>query len=274
MKAFWQSFNLTNDRSKFYGLPVNSVISTIDKVQKSLDSQEEIEFNSLDIETREVQEYKAIHYGVPSTWIDKIHENNPSQKHILQIRNISSSSPASVILEEGDLILEINGNIISSFNEICELCCNEKSVRMLLWRNNAELTVDVPTVRISGLEPRKMIQWAGAYLQDPFRELLLVHKYNYPGVFVCRYIRGSPADFYALKANCWILEINGKPTPTLDCFLNVISEIDSKSFVRISIIDVKNKKYVITLKPNTRFFPTLLFELKNGRWNRNLIQHI
>lgn len=40
-------------------------------------------------------------------------------------------------------------------------------------------------------------------------------------VNITRWCHGSPAHRYGLYALQWIVEINGKPTPDLDAFVNV-----------------------------------------------------
>ena len=131
---------------------------------------------------------------------------------------------------------------------------------------------NVSTVNLCGLEPNKFVIWAGAFIQDPYRDLLIIRKEHYHGVYIGRYFLGSPAEFYQLRAHCWISEINGIKTPDLDSFIKAVSNCDPDSFIRVTIIGLSDKERLITLKPNTRFWPTVQFELRDNAWHKTLFE--
>ncbi|KAF5839291.1 hypothetical protein DUNSADRAFT_1164 [Dunaliella salina] len=66
-----------------------------------------------------------------------------------------------------------------------------------------------------GMGTNRILHWCGAQLQLGFLP-------ECAGVFISRWHHGSPAHRYGLYALHWILEVNGKPTPDLDTFLEVV----------------------------------------------------
>ncbi|MCH98346.1 protease Do-like 7-like [Trifolium medium] len=89
-----------------------------------------------------------------------------------------------------------------------------------------------------------------------------------------RWCHGSPVHRYGLYALQWIVEINGKPTPDLDSFVNVTKELEHGEFVRVRTIHLNGKPRVLTLKQDLHYWPTweLRFNPDTAIWHRNVIK--
>ena len=129
---------------------------------------------------------------------------------------------------------------------------------------------------VDGLGTDRLLHWSGAQIQGSYRALRergFLPKCH--GVYISRWHHGSPAHRYGLYALHWILEVNGMDTPDIDTFLDVVSKLEDKSFVRIKVCHLDNKPKVITLKLNHGFWPTWLLTLnhRTGEWERSVLQN-
>jgi len=133
------------------------------------------------------------------------------------------------------------------------------SIELTVWSEGREKVVEVPTVSLHGQEIDRFVLWAGAFLQETYRELYLTQKDLPKGIYVSRYFLGSPGDYYNLKAKTWILEVNGHPTTNLDEFLQAVAGLTDEEFVRVHLVDGRGKVRVLTMKPDLHYWPTVEF---------------
>ena len=96
------------------------------------------------------------------------------------------------------------------------------------------------------------------------------------GVYISRWHHGSPSHRYGMYALHWILEVNGRPTPNLNAFLEETAGLAHKSFVRVKLLHLDNKPKVITLRLDLRFWPTweLTLDHETGQWSREVIKSV
>ncbi|XP_042451810.1 protease Do-like 7 [Zingiber officinale] len=89
-----------------------------------------------------------------------------------------------------------------------------------------------------------------------------------------RWCHGSPVHRYGLYALQWIVEINGKPTPDLEAFLEVVKGLEHGEFVRVRTVHLNGKPHVLTLKQDLHYWPTweLKFDPETAMWRRNVIK--
>ncbi|MFS7955760.1 hypothetical protein Hanom_Chr07g00646371 [Helianthus anomalus] len=74
----------------------------------------------------------------------------------------------------------------------------------------------------------------------------------------------------------WESEVNGKPTPDLEAFVNVTKEIENGEFVRIKTVHLNGKPRVLTLKQDLHYWPTweLRFDPDTAMWQRKIIKSL
>ena len=92
-------------------------------------------------------------------------------------------------------------------------------------------------------------------------------------MFVSNTVQGSPVQRYDLYACRWIVEVDGKRTPNLQTFIDVIKELESEEFVRVKTIDLNGEPSVLTLKQDLHYWPSwqLIFDRETSRWHRKTI---
>jgi len=274
VQALWLIFAVGKaDETKeaSIGISIDTVVDCLTRVQSCLDEGKEFSVQSLELELFPVPIFQARHHGLSPEWADKLQEHD-NNRQVLQILRSVAGSPASKVFQEGDLLLALNRQVISRFREVEMISQDLEEVNVTIWRNNSEISFDVKTVQLTGCVLKWLLLWSGAFIQESFRDLMLLKQKIPSGVYIGRFFCGSPAESYNLKAKIWITEVNGKKTPNLKSFLEAIQEHPVSSFIRLKTVDFANKKNLITLLPNTAYWPTVLFTSHANSWSSQVVQ--
>jgi hypothetical protein len=97
------------------GFPISLLKPTL----KSLKRGEIPKSYGLDVEFRTMRIVDAKNYGLSDKWVKKVESASNSKYTLLYIINIlDSTSPAGKSLEVGDIVLTINGNMVTRMDEL------------------------------------------------------------------------------------------------------------------------------------------------------------
>lgn len=61
---------------------------------------------------------KAVHLGLPKSWIARLAGNDPYRRQVVKVRGRAAESHASKILMDNDVILAINSQLVSSIKQV------------------------------------------------------------------------------------------------------------------------------------------------------------
>ncbi|GAQ82286.1 hypothetical protein KFL_001060190 [Klebsormidium nitens] len=224
---------------------------------------------------------QARSFGLSEQWVKKLLEKDSLRRQVLRVKGCLAGSAAEKALQQGDMILAINGEPVTCYRDV-EVACSGlegsggETLPLTVLRQGAELQVTVGTELENGLGTTRMVHWAGAALQEPHRA---VKSLNFMpkegnGVYISRWCHGSPVHRYALYALQWILEVNGRPTPNLDAFLAAVNKVKHGAFVRLKTVHLNGKPKVLSLKQDLHYWPTweLKLDPESGRWVRRVIK--
>ena len=203
-------------------------------------------------------------------WISKFEAHSPDRRQVLSVSRLVGGSPASTLLRSGDLILDIDGAIVNRFREV-ERSVQKPTVRVTVWRDGKETALQVPTVELPGRDLDRVLLWAGAVLQAPHRALAAQRGLSPTGVFVAYFSYGSPATRYQLWAGRRIVEVDGQPTPDLDSFIKAVAGREDRSSVRLRTMSWNGSVDVITLKLDTRYWPSYELRRTAAGWERHAL---
>lgn len=206
--------------------------------------------------------------GLPDRWLERIAAARPDDRQLLSVTRLTGGSPAQRLLRQGDLVLAIDGAIVTGFRDVERAVADRPSVTVTVWRESDELTLEVPTVPLSGRDLERVLLWAGATLHAPHRAMLAQRGMPPEGVYVGYFAYGSPATRHGLFPGRRIVEVDGIATPDLDAFLQVVTGRPDRSSVRLRTVNWNNAQEVITLKLDRHYWPA--WELRRGAhgWER------
>jgi S1-C subfamily serine protease len=88
------------------------------------------------------------------------------------------------------------------------------------------------------------------------------------GIYVAWFWYGSPVNRAGLQATHRIIEVDGIPVTDLDSFLAAQPDRADGRAVRLKTISLEGKVSVVTLKPDTHFWPTREIRRGPNGWER------
>jgi S1-C subfamily serine protease len=268
VRALWSSFATEGARDAVQinrGMPASLVLEAVaaardDKPLYSL----EVEFEALPLAA-------ARKLGLSADWVSKFETRNPAHRQVLAVARVAAGSGAAKALQEGDLLLAVNGVTLNRFREV-EEATQAPSVRLTVWRDGVEKTVDVATAALRGEDIDRMLLWAGAVLHAPHRAMTIQRSIPPEGVFVAYFAYGSPATRHGLFAGRRIVEVDGRPVADLDAFIAAVRGREDRSSVRLKTVTWNGTTGVTTLKLDQNYWPTYdLRRTADAGWERKAI---
>ena len=163
---------------------------------------------------------------------------------------------------------------------------------LTLVREGVEMTLQCGTRPLHGCGTQRLVSWAGILVQAapaPATDRGFVPDFAQgsghdaeqqpPSPPYCsRWSFGSPAHKAGVRATSFIVEVNGRPTPSLDAFLSCVARIRDAADTRLVCVDLAGRKRVFSLRTDAHYWPTVELVLtkesgvdKGGVWA--LIRH-
>ncbi|KAL4582445.1 hypothetical protein LXL04_006994 [Taraxacum kok-saghyz] len=302
VKAIWGSFstqikygsNSSEDHQFVRGIPIHSITQVLEKIISGAKGPSLL-INGITrpmplVRILEVELYptllsKARSFGLDNIWIQALAKKDPVRRQVLRVKGCLVGSKAENLLEQGDMVLAINKKPVTCFQDVEDACHAldissdvDGKLQLTIFRQGREMEVFVGTDVRDGNGTTRVINWCGCFVQDPHpavRALGFLPEEGH-GVYVTRWSHGSPVHRYGLYALQWIVEVNGKPTPDLDAFVNVTKEIEDGKFVRVRTVHLNGKPKVLTLKQDLHYWPTweLRFNPETSMWQRKTIKSL
>ena len=268
VQALWSSFAVSNggghsaDGAQFNsGVPAEIVKEFVDLVREGND------IYSLEAEFGYTPLFAARRMGVDEGWLERLEQKSPERRRVLSISRIVAGSPAAESLRNGDMLLAIDGEVITSFREM-ERATQKPLVRLTIWRDSAVQDIEVETVILGGGDIDRAAVWAGALLQNPHRAMAAQRGISPEGVYVAFYNYGSPSTRYGLWAGRRIVEVDGVAVRDLAAFIAAVAGREDRSSVRLTTVTWNGATEVITLKLDTQYWPTYEIRLTESGWQR------
>ncbi|CAI9282703.1 unnamed protein product [Lactuca saligna] len=288
--------NSSEDHQFVRGIPIHSISQVLDKIISGAKAKgPSLLINGVTrpmplVRILEVELYptllsKARSFGLNNNWIQALAKKDPVRRQVLRVKGCLAGSKAENLLEQGDMVLAINKKPVTCFQDVEDACHAldlsdnmEEKLQLTIFRQGCEIEVVVGTDIRDGNGTKRVINWCGCFVQEPHpavRALGFLPEEGH-GVYVTRWSHGSPVHRYGLYALQWIVEVNGKPTPDLDAFVNVTKEIEDGEFVRVRTIHLNGKPRVLTLKQDLHYWPTweLRFDPETSMWQRKTIKSL
>jgi len=266
----WSSFAYENGREiaqDTRGVPIDIVADMIDRVRTQRP------LHSLDAELGVLPLASARQIGLSDAWTQRLAQHTPTRREALTVVRLVGGSDAAARLQQGDLLLAIDGAVVTRFREVERAAADKERVKVTVWRGQSEQTLDVTTTQLPGSDVERLVEWGGATLQAPHRAMSVQRGIEPRGVYVAYFAYGSPATRYALYPGRRIMEVDGVATPDLDTFLKAVTGRPDRSSVRLKTITWNNAPEVITLKLDKHYWPAYeLTRSANGSWARRALE--
>lgn len=240
VQALWltylgeRSASTHKDNDYHLGLGTPTLLPVIEKIQNGVVPK----LRMLSVEFNAIQMSQARIMGVSEEWIRKVAQDNSAYHQLFMVRKRTfERGEDSGALLEGDVILSLNGKIITRVSEL-DVMYDHEVLDAVIVRDCIEMAIKVPTVPADDLETNRAISFCGAVLHRPHHAVRQQISKLHSEVYVSARTRGSPSYQYGLAPTNFITAVNGVPTPDLETFLKEVVKIPDNtckftSFLRL-----------------------------------------
>jgi S1-C subfamily serine protease len=222
---------------------------------------------SIEVEWQLLPLATARKLNLPEEWVRRYEAHNADRREVLAVTSTVAGSPGEAFFRTGDILLSVDGNVVNTFREI-ERATQKPSVEVEVFRDGQQLTAIVETVALDGLGIDRVVAWGGALLQAPHRELAAQRGIGSEGVYVSFFNFGSPASRSGLFAGRRIVAVDGKPTPDLAGFIEVVANLNDRGGVRLDTVTWNDVPEVITMKLDPEYWPSYELRREGYDWRR------
>ena len=226
--------------------------------------------HSLEAEMGYTPLFAARKLGLDEDWLKRLEMHNPAGRRALSVSRIVAGTPAADVLKNGDMILAVDGQVVTTFREL-ERAVQKQEVDLTVWRDGAALALKTGTVALDGEGITRAISWAGALLQDPHRAMAAQRGIERTGVYVAFFSYGSPATRYGLWAGRRIVAVDDTATPDLQSFVEAVRGKEDQTSVRLKTVTWNGAVQVITLKLDNQYWPAYEIRRTKDGWQRTSI---
>jgi S1-C subfamily serine protease len=269
VRGLWASFASDNGRELVQenrGVASDLIAETLALVQRGA------ALHSLEAEFAPQTLAAARRLGLTDDWVRRVQKADPSAHQVLAVTRLVGGSDASTKLQPGDILLAVDGKVVTRFREVERAVAARATVQVRIWRVDGEHAFDIRTAELSGNDLDRIVQWAGATLQAPHRAISAQRGIAPEGVYVAYFAFGSPATRYGLVPGRRIVAVDGEPTPDLDAFLKVVGGRADRTSVRIKTLSWNGQPDVITLKLDRHYWPTYELLRTQAGWVRRSLE--
>ncbi|KAF4826374.1 Pro-apoptotic serine protease NMA111 [Colletotrichum tropicale] len=241
------------DEEYHLGLATPTLLSVVSQIQQGLVPK----LRMLSVEFRAIGMAQARVMGVSDEWMTKVTEANKTHHQLFMVskRTFERDQQSGALLE-GDILLTLNGKVITKVSEL-DIMYSHEVLDAVIVRDCQELHIKAHTVAADNVETDHAISFCGAILHRPHHAVRQQISKLHSEVYVSARTRGSPSYQYGLAPTNFITHVNGKSTPNMESFLATVQKIPDNTYFRLKAVTFDSVPWVITMKKNEHYFPTM-----------------
>jgi pro-apoptotic serine protease NMA111 len=227
VQALWLTYlgerSISNHKDKEYhlGLSTPTLLPVIKKIQNGITPRLRI----LDVEFNAIQMSQARIMGVSEEWIRKVAIDNSAHHQLFMVykRTFERDNQAGALLE-GDVILSLNGKIITRVSEF-DVMYDHEVLDAIIVRDCVEIAIKVPTMSVDDIETDHAVSFCGAILHRPHHAVRQHISKLHSEIYVSATTPGSPSNEYGPSQTNFITAVNGVSTLDLEAFVKEVVKI-------------------------------------------------
>ncbi|EMD94875.1 hypothetical protein COCC4DRAFT_176377 [Bipolaris maydis ATCC 48331] len=158
----------------------------------------------------------------------------PKETGMLVAEVVLPQGPASNKVEEGDLLLRVNGELLTQFVRLDAILDEHvgQTISVTIQRAGENMDVEIDVGDLHAITPDKFVSVAGASFHDLSYQQARLYAISLKGagVYVCE-AAGSFRFADGYTSGWLIQEVDNQPTPDLDTFIQVMKKIPDRKRV-------------------------------------------
>ena len=195
--------------------------------------------------------------GLPAEAEAELRKQYPDATGLLVVDQVLSDGPAELLLQPGDVLLSVDGKVISTFVPLDELMDGSvgRKLTVKILRGGKLLSEDIQVQDLNALSPVSYLEFGGATLNDLSYQA--ARGYNVPvhGVYVA-----NPGYVFAtagIPRAAVITEFEGRPIAGLDDFRKVLATLPNGAHARVRYFNLSNRKQPVLglITVDRRWYP-------------------
>ncbi|KAJ3292893.1 hypothetical protein HK104_004931 [Borealophlyctis nickersoniae] len=195
----------------------------------------------------------------------------PNEIGMLVAEVVLPKGPSAAFLEEGDVLLTVNGHYVTQFVPFEDILDNNigKQITLTIQRGGVEMDFTITVQDLHSITPDRYVEVGGAKLNNLSYQLARQYCLPVEGVYVC-----EPSGMFRLDGpdHGWIVEsVDTKPTPNLDAFIEALKAIPDRERIPVtyfSIADCHTKSVaIISMERHWSSFRMAVRNDTTGLWD-------
>ncbi|KUL89420.1 hypothetical protein ZTR_04447 [Talaromyces verruculosus] len=178
--------------------------------------------------------------GLTPEWEAYVRKSAPKETGMLVAEIVLPEGPADGKLQEGDVLLKVNGELLTQFVRLDDILDSnvDQSIRLLIQRGGEDLEVDCTVGDLHAITPDRFVSVAGGTFHDLSYQQARLYAIACRGVYVCE-AAGSFKIENTLSG--WIIDsVDKRPTRNLQEFIEVMKTIPDRSKIVISYRHIRD----------------------------------
>ncbi|CAG8292399.1 unnamed protein product [Penicillium nalgiovense] len=178
--------------------------------------------------------------GLTPEWEAAVRAAAPTETNMLAAEIILPEGPADGKLLEGDVLIKVNGELLTQFVRLDDILDTSVggSVKLLVQRGGQDVEVECQVGNLHDITPDRFVTVAGASFHDLSYQQSRLYAIATRGVYVC-----ESAGSFKLENTVagWIIDsIDKRPVRNLNEFVEVMKNIPDRTRVVISYRHIRD----------------------------------
>lgn len=178
--------------------------------------------------------------GLMPEWEAAIRKAAPTETNMLAAEIILPEGPADGKLQEGDVLLQVNGELLTQFVRLDDILDSSVggTVKLLVQRGGEDLEVECQVGDLHAISPDRFVTVSGGTFHDLSYQQSRLYAIATKGVYVC-----EAAGSFKLEntVSGWIIDsVDKRRTRNLDEFVEVMKTIHDRARVVISYRHIRD----------------------------------
>ncbi|KAJ5125190.1 Pro-apoptotic serine protease [Penicillium atrosanguineum] len=178
--------------------------------------------------------------GLTPEWEAAVRKAAPTETNMLAAEIILPEGPADGKILEGDVLLQVNGELLTQFVRLDDILDSSvgKTVNLLVQRGGENVEVECDVGDLHAISPDRFVTVAGGTFHDLSYQQSRLYAIATRGVYVC-----EAAGSFKLENTLsgWIIDsVDKRPTRNLNEFVEVMKTIPDRARVVISYRHIRD----------------------------------
>ncbi|KAJ5930233.1 Pro-apoptotic serine protease [Penicillium verhagenii] len=210
--------------------------------------------------------------GLTPEWEAAVRKAAPAETNMLAAEIILPEGPGDGKLQEGDVLLKVNGELLTQFVRLDDILDSSVggTVQLLVQRGGKDLEVECQVGDLHAITPDRFVTVAGGTFHNLSYQQARLYAIPTRGVYVC-----EAAGSFKLENTLsgWIIDsVDKRQTRNLDEFVGVMRTIPDRSRVVISYRHIRDlhTKGTSIVYIDRHWHPTMRLAVRNdetGLWD-------